>query len=162
MRVAIPHMGNIYIPFETMFRQLNVDFVIQPPCNQRTMNLGVKYSPEGLCVPYKLTLGSLIEAAEMGADTLLMPIGYGICRLGYYSRMHDLVLHELGFNIKMLTMRVSDQKLVGILKLIKHLANDAPWTKIISVFRFGLAKLNTLDKLEKQVHKIRPLEQFSG
>ncbi|MBI4296274.1 MAG: CoA protein activase [Chloroflexi bacterium] len=162
MRVAIPHMGNLYIPFEAMFKQLNVDFVIQPLCNQRTMNLGVKYSPEGLCVPYKLTLGSLIEAAEMGADTLLMPIGFGICRLGYYAKMHEQVLHELGFNFKMLTLRVSDQKLVGVLRLIKYLANDASWPKIISAFRFGLAKLNTLDKLEQTAHRIRPLEQVSG
>jgi len=72
MRVGMPHMGNIYVPFKALFQRLDIDFVIPPITSQRTLSLGARYSPEGLCIPFKLTLGNLIEAAELGADTLVM------------------------------------------------------------------------------------------
>ena len=162
MRVGMPHMGNIYIPFKSLFQQLEMDFVIPPVNNQRTLSLGVKYSPEGLCIPFKLTLGNLIEAAEMGADTLLMPGGSGICRLGYYAKNQEQILHDLGYDTEVVQIGVSERKLFGLLKIIKRLSNNAPWSKIISAFRFGLAKLNTMDRIERVVQKIRAVEKIKG
>ena len=162
MRVGMPHMGNLYIPFKALFQRLNIDFVIPPVNNQRTLSLGVKYSPEGLCIPFKLTLGNLIDAAELGADTLIMPAGYGTCRLGYYARTQEQILRELGYNLEMIQVGVSEQKLFGILGMIKRLSNNASWYKIISAFRFGLAKLNALDRIERVVHRVRPVERIKG
>ncbi len=108
MRVGMPHMGNVYIPFKALFQRLNVDLVIPPVNNQQTLSLGVRYSPEGLCIPFKLTLGNLIEAAELGADTLVMPAGYGTCRLGYYARTQEQILRELGYNFEMIQVGVSE------------------------------------------------------
>jgi len=162
MRVALPHMGNIYIPFKALFRRLDVDYVIPPVTNQRTLSLGVKHSPEGVCIPFKLTLGNLIEAVELGADTLIMPAGYGVCRLGYYAKAQEQILHDLGYDFKMIQVGVSQRKFFGILEMIKHLSNNAPWSKIISAFRFGLAKLYALDRIERVVHKIRPIERIKG
>ena len=162
MRVGMPHMGNIYIPFKALCHHLNVDLVVPPVNNERTMSLGVRNSPEGLCIPFKLTLGNLIEASELGADILLVPAGYGICRLGYYAKIQEQILRDLGYNIEMIQVGVSQQKLLGILRMIKRLSDNAPWSKIISAFRFGLAKLNTLDRIERVVHKIRAVEQIKG
>jgi len=162
MRIGIPHMGNLYIPLKALFNRLNVDYVIPPLTNQRTLSLGVKYSPEGLCVPFKLTLGNLIEIAELGADTLIMPGGYGTCRLGYYAKTQEQILHDLGYNIKMIQLGVSEQKFLGLLKIIKRLANNASWPKIISAFRFGLRKLNVIDRIERVVQKVRPVELVKG
>ncbi len=162
MRVGMPHMGNLYIPFKALFQRLNIDFVIPPVNNQRALSLGVKYSPEGLCIPFKLTLGNLIEAAEMGADTLIMPGGDGICRLGYYAKSQEQILRDLGYSFEMVSVGVSQRKLFGILGMIKRLSNNAPWSKIISAFRFGLTKLNALDKIERVVQKVRPVERIKG
>jgi len=128
MRVGMPHMGNLYISFKALFQRLNIDFVIPPVSNQHTLSLGVKYSPEGLCIPFKLTLGNLIEAAELGADTLLMVGGYGICRLGYYAKTQEQILHDLGYDVEMIQFGVSEKKLFGILEIIKRLSNNAPWS----------------------------------
>jgi predicted nucleotide-binding protein (sugar kinase/HSP70/actin superfamily) len=155
-------MGNLYIPFKALFQRLNVDFVIPPVSNQRTLSLGVRYSPEGMCIPFKLTLGNLIEAAELGADTLLMPAGSGICRLGYYAKTQEQVLRELGYNAEIVCVGFSQRKLLGLLETIKRLSNNAPWSKIISAFRFGLAKLNALDRIERVVQKVRPVEMVKG
>ena len=162
MRVSMPHMGNLYIPLKALLERLELDFVIPPVNNQRTLSLGVRYSPEGMCIPFKLTLGNLIEAAELGADTLLMPAGSGICRLGYYAKTQEQVLHSLGYDAEIVCVGVSQRKLLGLLEAIKHLANDAPWPKIISAFRFGLAKLNVLDEIERAVQKVRPVERIQG
>ena len=162
MRIGMPHMGNIYIPFKSLFERLKIDYVIPPLSNQRTLSLGVKYSPEGLCIPFKLTLGNLIEAVEMGADTLIMPAGYGVCRLGYYAKTQEQILRDLGYHFEMVPVGVSEKKLLGILGMIKRLSGNAPWLKIISAFRFGLAKLSAMDKIERAVHKIRPIEQCKG
>ena len=100
MRVSMPHMGNLYVPLRALARRLDLDFVVPPPTSQRTLSLGVRYSPEGMCIPFKLTLGNLIEAADLGADTLLMPAGSGICRLGYYYKTQEQILHDLGYYYK--------------------------------------------------------------
>jgi len=162
MRVSMPHMGNIYIPFKALFQRLKIDFVMPPISNQRTLSLGARYSPEGLCIPFKMTLGNLIEAAELGANTLLMPGGNGICRLGYYTRIQEQILHELGYNVEIIQLGVSERKFAGLLEIIKRVSNDAPWLKIISAFRFGLAKLNALDAVERLVQKVRPVELVKG
>jgi predicted nucleotide-binding protein (sugar kinase/HSP70/actin superfamily) len=162
MRVGIPHMGNLYIPLKALFERLNVDLVIPPVNNQRTLSLGVRYSPEGLCIPFKLTMGNLIEAAELGADTLIMAGGTGICRLGCYAKTQEQILRDLGYNCEMVELGVSEQKLFGLLKTIKRLSNYATWSKIISAFRFGLAKLNALDRIERVVQKVRPVERIKG
>ncbi len=162
MRVGMPHMGNLYIPFKALFQRLNIDYVMPPVNNQRTLSLGVRHSPEGLCIPFKLTLGNLIEAAELGADTLLMAGGTGICRLGYYAKTQEQILHDLGYNVEMIQFGVSQHKLFGILGIIKRLSNNAPWSKIISAFRFGLAKLNAQDRIERVVQKVRPVERIKG
>ncbi len=162
MKLSVPHMGNVYIPLKALFNRLDLDFVIPPVNNQQALSLGVKYSPEGTCIPFKLTLGNMIQAAEMGADTLLMPGGYGICRLGYYARTQNRILNDMGYDCRIVEVGVSEQKLFGLLKLIKRLANDAPWLKIVSSFRFGLAKLYLLDRMEKLVQKTRPVEKVQG
>ncbi len=163
MRIGMPHMGNLYIPFKALFQRLNIDFIMPPLTNQRTLSLGVKYSPEGLCIPFKLTLGNLIEAAQLGADTLLMPAGYGICRLGYYAKTQEQILHDLGhYNVEVIGVGISEYKLLGLLKIIKRLSNNAPWPKIISAFRFGLSKLNALDRIERVVQKVRAVELVKG
>lgn len=162
MRVGMPHMGNLYIPFKALFQRLKIDFVIPPVSNQRTLSLGARYSPEGLCIPFKMTLGNLIEAAELGANTLLMPGGYGICRLGYYTRIQEQVLRDLGYNTEIIQLGVSERKFAGLLEIIKRVSNNAPWLKIISGFRFGLAKLNALDMIERLVQKVRPVELVQG
>jgi len=162
MRIGMPHMGNLYIPFKALFQRLGIDYIMPPVNNQRTLSLGAKYSPEGLCIPFKLTLGNLIEAAELGADTLLMVGGYGICRLGYYAKTQEQILHDLGYDVEVIQMGVSERKFFGLLEIIKRLSNNARWSKIIPAFRFGLAKLNAMDRIERVVQRVRAVERIKG
>lgn len=162
MPVTLPRMGNIHIPFRALFEGLDIDYVIPPANTQRTMTLATKHSPEGLCIPFKLTLGNLIEALEMGADKLLVPAGYGICRLGYYFKTQSQILQSMGYRFEMIPVGVSERKFLGIMDIVRRLSNNAPWAKIVSSFRFGIAKMNSLDKVERKVHQVRPVERTRG
>jgi len=162
MLVGMPHLGNLYIGIKAMADRLGGELIVPPACNQRALSLGVKYSPEGLCIPFKLTLGNLIEAAEMGADTMLMVSGSGICRLGYYAKTQKQILYDLGYDVELIQFGISGNKLLGFLQTIRRLTNGESWPRIISAFRFGVAKLGTADKIERLVQKVRAVELEKG
>ena len=96
MKVCTPHMGTIYIPLKALIEGLGTEMIVPPPCSRRTLSLGTQYSPEFVCLPYKLLIGNFIEGLEMGADTLVMVEGDRICRLGYYMRVMEGALRDLG------------------------------------------------------------------
>jgi predicted nucleotide-binding protein (sugar kinase/HSP70/actin superfamily) len=163
MRLSVPHMGNLYIAFKSLFEQLGVDYVLPPASSRRTLTLGAKYSPEGLCIPFKLTTGNIIEAAELGADTILMPGGTSICRLGYYADAQEKILQEIGFNnVRIINVGVSGGKLSGFFSTIKRLSNNASWIDIVTAFRFAVRKTSAIDEAERAVFKIRPREVEKG
>ena len=163
MKVGIFHMGNISLAARTFFRELKVEVVVPPPNNQATLTLGTRYSPETACIPYKLILGNFIQDLEMGADTLVMVTSTNVaCRMGYYARSMTWTLEDLGYKFEMIVPGDRERGLVSMLKFIKGRANNVPWLKLIASFRFGLAKLSTLDELERLVHRMRPVETTKG
>ncbi len=70
MRLGLTHMGNIDVVVKAIASKLGIDLVMPLATNQHTLSLGVKYSPETVCFPFKLQLGNMIVALELGADTL--------------------------------------------------------------------------------------------
>lgn len=160
MRVCIPHMGNIYIPFRTVYEELGIDYVIPAASSQRTLSLGVANSPEMLCLPFKLCLGNFIEALEAGADTLLFTEARGICRLGYYFAIQKQVLKHLGYEFTALTIKEHSFK--AVYSLLKTCSPRLSLWRMLRVFRFALAKLKILDELERLSHRIRLREKVRG
>jgi len=165
VRIGIPHCGNAYIIAEALVQKIGngeSELIIPPPTSQRTLDLGVKYSPVEACLPFKLTLGNLIEACELGADTLIHARGTGVCRLGYYVKEQEQIIRDLGYNAHFLTLDVSQHRFSSIMRLMKDLINNVPWPKIISALHFAMEKLFALDKMEKVVHKVRAIELEKG
>ena len=156
MRLGLTHMGNVNVALKAMASKLGINLVLTPRTTQITLSLGVKYSPETACLPFKVQLGNMIEVLELGADTLMMPGDLGPCRLGYYHKVHDQILRELGYKFQMVTQKR------GIIHMLKYLTHGASLGEIITSYRFGLAKLKTMEKLERMVHKIRAVEQHKG
>jgi len=164
MRISMSHLSNLYVTIKAWAHSLGRgDSLIVPPANsQRTLSLGAKYSPEGLCLPFKLTLGNLIEACELGADTLVITGGDGICRLGYYVKTQEKILRDLGYNFEIILLSLSQQRVFGLLKLMRRLSDNASWFKVISALRFGIAKQIAMDKIERLVQKVRAVELVKG
>ncbi len=164
MRVSFPNFSNIHVVIKAVARKLGVsegELVVPPPTTQKTLDLGVKYSPVEACLPFKLTLGNLIEACEMGADTLIQARGTGICRLGYYAKVQEQILSDLGYNARFLTYDVSRNKLVGMFSLMRNL-KGANWFRDIPALHFGMSKLFSLDRIDKAVRHTRAVEGERG
>ncbi len=156
MRVTFPHIGNLRVLVKAMADKMGIDLVVPPLTSQRTLSLGVRYSPEMVCLPFKLTLGNFIEALESGADTIMTLGQFGPCRFGYYNRVQEVILRGLGYNFEMV------KQSHGIRSFVKYLANGASLRELISGFSLGVAKLKALEELEQLVYKIRAIERDKG
>ena len=63
MPVTYPYFGSLTLLFKAVFQELEVpeENIIEPsPPNKETIARGSKYSPEWMCTPFKLCLGSLL------------------------------------------------------------------------------------------------------
>jgi predicted nucleotide-binding protein (sugar kinase/HSP70/actin superfamily) len=159
--LGIPNMANIAPAFRASAEILNVS-LIAPPVTQRTISLGTRYSPEFVCLPFKGILGTFIESLEQGAETLFMVTSFNACRMGYYAKVQEQILRDLGYKFNFLKYRSSDKGVIGVLRAIKRFTNNAPWSKVIAAYRLGTAKLKALDDLERKVEKTRAVELEKG
>lgn len=96
MRASFPNLGYDTYALKTFIEDLGAEVVLAPPNSRRTIELGAMHSPELICMPYKITLGNMLEALELGADTLFMAAGARKCRFGYYHYLHERALKNLG------------------------------------------------------------------
>jgi predicted nucleotide-binding protein (sugar kinase/HSP70/actin superfamily) len=161
MKLTFPHMGNILI-FKKLFESFGHEVIVPPRPSQRTIDLGVKYSPEFACFPYKILLGSYIEALELGADTIVTSGGSGPCRAGFYGEVHYKTLQSLGFNPNFIVFDDygrNPQQFWGNVRRIKGSISWAEtFRKIWTVYRLAGA----LDSLQKQVELKRCYEVNQG
>jgi len=58
MIISFPHMGALSIVLQALFTSLGRKVILPPAISKRTLELGVKYSPEAVCLPFKITLGN--------------------------------------------------------------------------------------------------------
>src|SRR5574344_2415870 len=120
IKVAFPHMGNIYIAWGSALRRLGVEPYIPPYSSKRTLSLGTKNSPESICLPYKLILGNFIEAIEGGADYVAMISSPGICRLGEYGAGIQNTLEDMGYHANYIELQLYDG-IKGLYRFLKEL-----------------------------------------
>lgn len=162
MKITFPHMGQAWVPIKTLCARNGVEVIVPPKCSKRTLSLGTKYSPEWVCMPFKTILGNYIEALELGADTVLGVAGPGLCRLGYYAKLHESILRSLGYDFTMLCFNWQDGQIMGLVRFIRTIFGDASWPKIISDVRYGLSQLFLIDEIERRTHYLRPREKEQG
>ena len=159
MLIAYPHMGNLSIVLKTLFNGLGREVLIPPPISKRTLELGAKYSPETVCLPFKVTLGNFIEALELGADTIVTCGGVGPCRLGYYAEVQKGILEQLGFSFEMIAI---EPDIISVWKNLRKVAHKKSWRDIYHAFTFAGSKMNGLDLIERSILALRPCEKAPG
>ena len=115
MKITFPHMGNAHIAIKALLAGLKLEVIPPPPITKRTMELGIKHSPEFACLPLKICVGSFIAALDQGADTVLMAGGWGPCRFGYYAQVERDILKDLGYSFRMVVLEAPDFKLSELL-----------------------------------------------
>lgn len=140
-------MGNIYIAWASALKKLGVEPLIPPRTNKKTLELASKYSPDSICLPYKLVLGNFLQALENGADYVAMISSPGICRLGEYGQSIKNVMTDLGYDGKYTQLELYDG-FKAIYKFLSKITGVKNPIKIIRAINLAVRKVFIVDRLE--------------
>ena len=161
MKISFPYMGTTAI-YKKLLQLLGHDVVEPPMPSQRTIDLGVKYSPEFACFPLKVIMGSYIEAIERGADTIVTSGGHGPCRAGFYGETHRRILKNMGYDIDIIVFDDYKRDFSGTMKNVQRIKNRKSlkylWNSLKTVY--FMAK--SMDRIEKRIQQTRAYEVLQG
>jgi predicted nucleotide-binding protein (sugar kinase/HSP70/actin superfamily) len=152
-KVAFPRMAHYNVAFRYFIeRGLGATYIMQPEMTRRTLEIGSRYSPDFICAPFKHTLGSLIEALECGANTIVAP--GGPCRLAYYGELEKQILNDLGYEFEFLDiaeLRYSKPK--DYIKLMRKLNPKLSVPKMLAAAADTLRLIEQMDEIEEIYHQ---------
>ncbi|HHX73701.1 MAG TPA: CoA protein activase [Firmicutes bacterium] len=157
MKISFPYMGTSHIVVSYLLEKLGHEVVYPPVPSKKTLSLGVQYSPEFACLPFKIVMGTYLEVVEMGAEVLISSGGCGPCRAGYYGELHKRILHDLGYPVDMIIIEPPLVEPLDFIRKVHRLVKPTGYVNLVRVFRVAWAKLQALDDLEETLHKLRPL-----
>ncbi|MCD7878449.1 MAG: acyl-CoA dehydratase activase-related protein [Candidatus Gastranaerophilales bacterium] len=161
IKAAFPHMGNVYIAWAAALKKLGVEPFIPPITSKKTLEIGSKYSPDSICLPYKLILGNFIQAIENGADYVAMISSPGICRLGEYGQSIKNVLKDMGHEDKYTELQLYDG-FKGIYKFLTGLSGVKNPIILIQAINIAVRKVFVLDRIENLFSYYRARELTVG
>lgn len=162
MRVTFPHMGNQYVAAKVLLEDLGVDVVVPPQCSKDTLNIGIKYSPESICLPLKINIGNYIESIKMGADTIVLTGSCGPCRFGYYSILQKELLKEAGYDIDVILLDPPQGDYKAFFNRIFKLTCTKNPYKILKALKRAISVLELVDALDSVAYYKRPREKAIG
>jgi len=154
----------VYIPtmaegsseaFAATFRWLGIDAQPTPPSNERTRELGSKYTTGDECYPAKVTVGDFLRVIESpgfrpASAAFFMPTAEGPCRFGQYAPFLKRILREAGY---------------GDVQVLSPTSQNgyADLGDITNAFlRAGWRALVAADTLHRSLLKTRPYETSPG
>ena len=154
----------IYIPpmaygsaraFASVFRAIGLDADIVPPSDDRTRELGAKYTSGDECYPAKVTVGDFMKLLEQpGVDparvAFFMPTADGPCRFGQYAPYLRQILNSSGYPEAQVLSPSSSNSYDGLGDLARPFV------------RSGWRALLAGDILQKLLLKTRPFEINKG
>ena len=151
-KVSFPLMGDYNVPAYFLLKNvLNVDIVLPPKITSKTISIGSKYSPEFVCTPFKYTLGTMIEAIENGADTLIQ-FGGG-CRYGYYAELQGQIIKDLGYDVRVFNFIVEGK--VDFKRIYRILKDINPKLKLCRLLYYVFVTLNMVKYMDHVDEYIR-------
>lgn len=159
MKISYPLVGDYEVPVRYLLKNLfGEENVISPPkITEKTKEIGGKNSPNFVCNPFKYTLGTLIEALDLGADTLLQ-FGGG-CRYGYYHELQRQILEDLGYDFKLINF-ISGDNHININKLLKDYKINR--IKFLYYFFVTIKMVKYMDKIDDYIRLNRCFETEKG
>ncbi|MGH4139791.1 acyl-CoA dehydratase activase-related protein [Clostridium sp.] len=165
MKITFPHLGNTHLAAKALFNGLGIECIIPPFSSNETLELGSKFSPEEMCLPYKIMIGNYLQSIEMGADTIIIPGSCGPCRFGEYCELQINALKKIGHD---LTFIVVDNPFdIGKKELLNRLSKISDNTtkgKIqkIKALKLSYNVIELIEKIEAQAHYLTGFEVEKG
>jgi len=156
LKVYIPYMDDHGHMLAAAMRFNGVDAESLPMSDERSLELGRRYTTGKECYPCTITTGDILRKVfEPGFDrtnsAFLMPAAFGPCRFGQYNKFHRMVLDDLGY---------SDVRIIPLDQTRgfgQDMKNFGP-----SFHRMGWQGIVFTDYLQKLLRETRPYELKSG
>jgi predicted nucleotide-binding protein (sugar kinase/HSP70/actin superfamily) len=161
MKITFPYMGPVFA-YRKLFERLGHEVIMPPRPTQKTIELGIKYSPEFICFPFKIILGSYLEAVESGAEAIVTTGFIGACRAVYYGDLSEKILHQLGSNVKVMVFDSPSEDLPGFLRQCRELGNRTHLAEAINILNLVIRLIYAHDYYQKKINHLRPYEQVPG
>ena len=161
-KISFPLIGDYGVPAMYLLSHIFKDQVIAPPpITQKTIELGVKYSPDFVCTPFKYTLGTMLESAEKGAN-ILIQLGGG-CRYGYYAELQEKILHDLGYDVRVINLITKGRpELKRILSSFKNINVKFKKRKLLYYGFIIMKMLKYMDKVDDYIRENKAFETTKG
>jgi len=168
MILSFPNMGPNWVAFKTLFEQLDpsIKVILPDPTNREAIKIGVKYSPEFVCFPFKATLGDFVNAIKKGADTLVMAIDCGPCRFGFYHAVQERLLHDIGYkNVRVIPLDQADLLEFHWVKTLQEVSSKSglfAYPRFVKAVIFFLKKAKLLSDIQTAEGLFRAYERNQG
>ena len=149
--IAFPHLGDYSYPITFLVNNLcDATILDTPPITKRTIELGSKYSPDFVCIPFKYNMGNFIEALEGGANVLIQ--AGGGCRYGYYAEVQEKILKDLGYKFDFCTLTDGDSLTpITLYKKFKSINEKLSFTKFAYYTLLTLLMINYMDNVDDYI-----------
>jgi predicted nucleotide-binding protein (sugar kinase/HSP70/actin superfamily) len=136
-------------------RSIGIDAEISPLSDERTLELGGKYTSGDECYPEKVTLGDFLKVTEEpnfdpNKVAFFMPSAGGPCRFGQYAGYAQMVMDELGYGDVMILSPTSTNSYDEVGENASELMRTA-WRGVVAS-----------DIMRKSLLKTRPYEINKG
>jgi predicted nucleotide-binding protein (sugar kinase/HSP70/actin superfamily) len=163
--IGFPSTGHLDIVMNTLFKDCNVKTIPTPGLNRQAIELGKELAPEYVCLPFAATLGQMIQMIDSGINRILMVGGKGLCRLGWYAQLQELLLKKTGRSFEMIILDLPfplRKKGLHFMRDIAKITNNAHWDKVVKSLLFGYRKLKALNQMEILCRDLRAYEIVRG
>lgn len=160
--ISFPQMGNYYVPIKYLFSHITKYKVLDSPkITNKTIELGLKYSPDFVCAPFKYTLGTLLENLEIGSNVLIQ-LGGG-CRYGYYAELQNQIIKDLGYDFKLYNLITQGKPSAKrIYKILKEIDKDINIFKSLYYLFITIKMVKYMDQIDDYIRKNIGFEKESG
>jgi len=154
MKITFPHLGDAHRFVGLLMKEIGIEIVV-PPLNSRiNLEQGIAVSPEEICLPFKLMIGNLLQAWEMGADTAVMPATMGPCRLGEFAELFNSILLKCGCNYEWIVL--DSPQAIGLTETLSRLSKvvrerNVPMVSVLVKLNRVKRLVYDLDKLDSKV-----------
>lgn len=161
MKISFPYMGCV-TGYKKFLELLGHEVIMPDKPSQRTVDLGVLNSPEFICYPFKIMMGTYIELCENGVDVIISSGGSGPCRAGMYCAIHQKVLKSLGYNTELLIFDSIFRDFKEFKRKAKMILNGNSIFTMLKHLRLAFRMICQMDKLQEKIKILRAYEVNRG
>lgn len=159
--MTFPYMGPV-LAYKKLLEAVGHEVIMPQKPTQRTFDLGVKYSPEFLCFPFKCLMGTYIEAVEAGAEAIVTTGGDDNCRAGFYAEIHRRILASMGYNVQFFVIESLFKHTREFFGTIRALKGTYSWWHTAQTIHFVFDLIAAMDRIQERIRILRAHEKNKG